>query len=84
MAEGGKKDHGLAKRLDLNATVYEKIGDVEHRLVVHLVKRAESVLNKHVAAEDRLVVKVDLSTKNPKYLSRGLGLGALVCEIKRD
>lgn len=68
----------------LNATIYEKIEDTENRLVVHLVKKTESVLNKNVAPEDILVVKIDLSAKNPKYLSRGLGLGALVCEIKRD
>ncbi|MEQ9376935.1 MAG: hypothetical protein RIG68_17225 [Imperialibacter sp.] len=68
----------------LNTMVYKKIEENPLRLVVHLIKESESVLNKSIDPSEILVVEIDLNKDNPKYLSRGLGLGALVCELRKE
>ena len=40
-------------------------------------------MNKDIDPKDILVVEIDLDPENPKYLARGLDLGALVCEIQK-
>ena len=68
----------------LHSQVYNTITDTEHKLIVHLIKEDESLLNREVDPANVLVVEIDLHPENPKYLARGLGLGALICEIRKD
>jgi hypothetical protein len=63
----------------LNTEVY-KVADVKPtKLVVHLIKEGESVINLHVDPAEILEVELDTDPNLPNRLSRGLGLGALVC-----
>ncbi len=68
----------------LKTIVYEKIEEKPLRLVVYLIKKNENLLNKTINPAEILVVEMDLNEKNPKYLNRSLGLGALVCELKKN
>ena len=67
----------------LNTIVYKKIEEKPLRLVVYLIKENENLLNKSINPAEILVVEMDLNEQNPKYLKQGLGLGALVCELKK-
>ncbi len=73
------KDFGQLKSI-----VYEKIEEKPLRLVVQLIKKGESLSNKLINPAEILVVEIDLNQKNPIYLNRALGLGALVCELKKE
>ena len=66
----------------LNDQVYKVESETQLKLIVHLIKEDETVLNKNIDPREVLVVEIDVSDDNAKYLSRGLGLGALVCEIR--
>ncbi len=68
----------------LKTMVYEKIEEKPLRLVVYLIKENENLLNKSINPAETLVVEMDLNEQNPKYLKKGLGLGALVCELKKN
>ncbi len=68
----------------LNTIVYEKIEEKPLRLLVYLIKKNESLFNKSINPSEILVVEIDLSKENSKYLAKGLGLGALVCELKKS
>lgn len=68
----------------LHSEVYHIVTDSEHKLIVHLIKENESLLNREVDPAHVLVVEIDLHPENTKYLARGLGLGALICEIRKD
>lgn len=72
------EDFGLLK-----STVYEIIEEKPLRLVVQLIKEKESLLNKNIDPTEILMVELDFNEKNPKLLNRALGLGALVCELKK-
>ncbi len=67
----------------LNPMVYKTIEEKPLRLVVHLVRENENLLNSHIDPNEILVVEIDLNAKNPKYLGRAMGLGALICELKK-
>lgn len=68
----------------LKTIVHEKIEEKPLRLVVYLIKDSESPINKNINPSEILVLEMDLSEKKATYLSRGLGLGALICEIKKN
>lgn len=68
----------------LNFMIYKKVEEHPLRFVVHLITKEERIDNKHIDPTKILVVKIDLSEKNNKYMSRGLGLGSLVCEQRRE
>lgn len=68
----------------LKTLVYEKIEETPLKLVVYLIKENENLLNKNINPLEILIVEMDLSETNPKYLNRALGLGALICELKKD
>ncbi len=72
------KDFGQLKPI-----VYEKIEESPLRLVVYLIKEEESLLNKNIDPTEILMVEFDFNEKNPKFLNRALGLGALACELKK-
>lgn len=67
----------------LNKTVYKTVQSTSDKLIVHLIKESDSPINMDIDPIDILVVEIDLDPENPKYLARGLGLGALVCEIRK-
>jgi hypothetical protein len=67
----------------LKTVVYEKIEEKPLRLVVHLIKENQSLLNKSINPAEVLVVEMDLDERNQKYLKKGLGMGALICELKK-
>ena len=62
--------------------VYITEKDTEHSLKVQLLQEATPLLPEP-SPEEILVVEIDLDPENPAYLSRGLGMGALICYIKR-
>jgi len=68
----------------LKSKVYEMIEEKPLKLVVLLIKEEESLLNKNIDPSEVLMVEFDFSEKNPKFLNRALGLGALVCELKKE
>ena len=63
--------------------MYKTVESSSNKLIVHLIKEADSPMNMDIDPIDILVVEIDLDPKNSKYLARGLGLGALVCEIRK-
>lgn len=54
----------------------------ENKLKVQLLKVGRTLVPEPTP-EEILVVNIDLDPNNQDYLARGLGLGALVCYIKR-
>ena len=67
----------------LNTMVYQKVEESPTKLIVHLIQSEESILNENIDPINILVVEIDIHAKNKEYLSRGLGLGALVCSINK-
>lgn len=67
----------------LNKLTYKVTEESKRKLIVQLIKENESVLNQDIDPAEILVVEIDMSEDNPKYMERGLGLGALVCEDRR-
>lgn len=67
---------------DLQEAVYKTESDQSHHLKVQLLKRITPLVPEP-KPEEILVVQIDLDPEQPRYLSRGLGMGALVCYIKR-
>lgn len=67
----------------LKSSVYQKIEENPQKLVVHLIKEKQNPLTVSINPAEVLVVEMDLNERNPKYLKKGLGLGALVCELKK-
>ena len=68
----------------LNKTIYRVEEETETKLIVHLIKADESVKNKDIDPVDILEVEIDVKKSNSSYLSRGLGLGALACAVKKE
>lgn len=62
--------------------IYETETDTAIKLKVQLLKAATPLVPEP-GPEEILVVEVDLDPENKQYLSRGLGMGALICYIKR-
>lgn len=62
--------------------VYKTEEDSKYRLKVQLLKKG-ALLIPAPSPEEILVVEIDLDPENPKYLKRALGMGALICYIKR-
>ena len=67
----------------LKTRVYKKIEENPLKLVVYLIKERESLLNTNIDPAEILVVDLDLNKNKVKFLNRALGLGALICEIKK-
>lgn len=68
----------------LKTIVYKKIEEKPLRLIVYLIKEKENLAKKSINPAEILVVEMDLNEQNQKYLKRVLGLGALVCELKKN
>ena len=67
----------------LKLEVYKKIEEKPSRLVVHLIKQRESLFNKNINPAEVLVIEMDFNKNEPSYLKKGIGLGSLVCELKK-
>lgn len=64
----------------VNPTVYKVIGNTPSKFVVHLVKEGIPIAKDDVRLEDILVIEIDLKEG---LLSKGLGLGSLLCYMKK-
>ena len=67
----------------LNPVVYKVTEEKPLRLVVQLIREDQSTAQLYIDPANILVVKIDLSEKDPRFMDRGLGLGALVCTDRR-
>ena len=68
----------------LNFMIYKKVEETPLKFVVHLIKKDEHIKNQDINPLEILAVEIDLSKKNPIYIERGLGLGSLVCEQRKQ
>ncbi|MEO1031983.1 MAG: hypothetical protein AAFX55_11295 [Bacteroidota bacterium] len=68
----------------LNNKIYEIVEVKPNKLIVNLIKKEESIKNKSIDPTEILMVEIDTDKNRPKYLSRGLGLGALACSIRKE
>ena len=66
----------------LQAEIYEVMENEPKKLKVQLLKAGTMAVTKP-SPEDVLVVEIDLERENGTRLARGLGMGALICYIKR-
>lgn len=62
--------------------IYETETNTDLKLKVQLLKRATPLVPEP-GPEEILVVEIDLDPENKKCLSKGLGMGALICYIRR-
>jgi hypothetical protein len=68
----------------LKNEIYELVEVKPTKLVVQMIKKDESLLNKSIDPTEILMVELDTSEKEANYLTRGLGLGALVCARRQE
>lgn len=61
--------------------IYETETNTDLELKVQLLKEATPLVPEP-GPEEILVVEIDLDPQNSRYLSKGLGMGALICYIK--
>jgi hypothetical protein len=59
------------------------VEDAPNRLLVHLV-RSDLGPRERLDPLNIVVVELDVDVNDPRYLARGLGLGALACEARPD
>jgi len=67
---------------DMQDIIYKEVEYTDTRLKVELLKKGMPLVPEP-SPEDILVVQIDVLKDNPRYLSRGLGMGALICYIKK-
>ena len=77
-------DHIVKEFGPLNNEIYELVEVKPTKLIVQLIKKEESLLNQSIDPAEILMVEIDTSEKEPNYLIRGLGLGALVCSRRQE
>ncbi len=68
----------------LNYVVYKTVKTTSDRYVVHLIKQGENTNNQYIKPDDILVVKLDISKDNNRFMPHGLGLGSLTCELRKE
>ncbi|HAS40630.1 MAG TPA: hypothetical protein DCS93_09130 [Microscillaceae bacterium] len=76
-------DHIIKEFGPLNNKIYEVVEIKPTKFIINLIKKGESVKNKSIKPTEILMVKIDTDKNQPQYLSRGLGLGALACSIRK-
>ena len=67
---------------NVQAGIYEVMENEPKKLKVQLLKAGTLAVTRP-SPEDILVVEIDLEKRNGTRLERGLGMGALICYIKR-
>ena len=68
----------------LNTSIYKTVEETPTKLIVQLIKSNEKVVNSNIDPADILVVEIDTHETDTEYLSRGLGLGALICSLREN
>jgi hypothetical protein len=66
----------------LNTSIYKTVEETPTKLIVQLIKSNEQVINTKIDPANILVVEIDTHETDTEYLSRGLGLGALICSLR--
>ena len=72
----------IAEFGQIQSHVFEVEVDEPHTLKVQLIKKGTPLVPSP-GPEEVLVVEIDLDPEQPQYLKRGLGMGALICYLKR-
>ena len=67
---------------DVGETIYEVMENQPKKLKVQLLKAGVAAVTQP-SPEEILVIEIDLESKDQTRLARGLGMGALICYIKR-
>jgi hypothetical protein len=67
---------------EMQDVIFKTEESTENRLKVQLLKKG-SLAYPEPTPEEILVVEIDLNPENPEFLEKGLGMGALICYIKR-
>lgn len=67
----------------LNFDIYKTVEQLPNRVVIHLIKEHESILTNHIEPTEILVLELDQAPNNSKFLEKGLGLGSLLCVLKK-
>jgi len=69
----------------LSYKVLKEVESTDTKLIVHLVRKHQPITkNIDLDPLDILVVEIDIVKSEPRYLSRGLGLGSLECELRKQ
>ncbi|WP_299361472.1 hypothetical protein [Winogradskyella sp.] len=68
----------------LNSRIYEVVETKPTKLIVNLIKTDRRITDRSINPTEILVVEIDTHPKQPQYLSRGLGLGALACTRRKN
>ncbi len=66
----------------IQEVIYETEKDTDIKLKVQVLKEATPLVPEP-GPEEILVIEIDLDPENKRYLAKGLGMGALICYIKR-
>ncbi|MBO3698806.1 hypothetical protein [Roseivirga sp. E12] len=66
----------------IQKVIFEEMESTETKLKVQLLKQGTPLVPTP-EPEEILVVEIDLDAQNPKFIEKGLGMGALICYIKR-
>ena len=77
-------DHIIKEFGPLNSEIYEVVETKPTKLIVNLIKKGQDIKNKSIEPTEILMVEIDTDENQTSYLSRGLGLGALACSIRKD
>ncbi|HKK75970.1 MAG TPA: hypothetical protein VJ953_12910 [Saprospiraceae bacterium] len=77
-------DHIIKEFGPLHHTPYEVVEVKANKLIVNLIKQDEKLENQAIDATEILMVEIDTDVNRPEFLSRGLGLGALACSVRKD
>ena len=77
-------DHIIKEFGPLNDEIYEVVEVQSNKLIVQLIKENENIKNKSISPTEILMVEIDTDEDQPQYLSRGLGLGAMACSVRKE
>ena len=77
-------DHIIKEFGPLNNEIYTVMEVKPTKLIVQLIKREANIKDEAIHPTEILMVEIDTDENQPHYLSRGLGLGALACSIRKD
>ena len=67
----------------LNFDIYKTVEQLPNRIVVYLIKENVSTLTNYLEPTEILVLELDQDPNNSKFLKKGLGLGSLLCELRK-
>lgn len=68
---------------DLNLDIYKTTEQSTNQVTVYLTKESISVFANYLKPTEILVLKLNQDANNLKLMDKGLGLGSLLCELKK-